>query len=259
MENTEDYKRIMGFIVPENKIKEETIISPTGKYKLVISYYKTTGWEYTCGEVFRLSDNILVCKIPRNYCDFYHAFFIKNQEEWLVTGMAYMSQTFVNLDKEQIYHDVVGEMYTETYKKGYSLCWYRMFASPDGNTLAVEACPWGGSYSIYFFDITDISKGWPMLEEEVSDCQESAYSKPPIWNEDNTFTIYNENEYKKLGSKNYHFQDDEYHDLPELQNVDEVTIIDSWYTFERRDNKMVLKSKCESDDKIRWMKKMNEE
>ncbi|ARF08619.1 hypothetical protein Catovirus_1_669 [Catovirus CTV1] len=249
METTQDYHDVIKFIVPENKIKEETIISPSGNYKLIVEYYrscyvfpsgeKSNSIFYTCGLVFKTNNDELVCKIPRSSCDFNHKFFTKNQEEWLVTGMTATTMTFVNLDKGQIYHNIV--------EKKTDLYWADWHFSLDGNTIAVEPYTWCGIADLRFFDITDISKGWYQLDQP--ECPDYSYVE---CNKDNTFTLYNIGAYKKLGSKYYSDYDDEYDTI--LQNTELSEVVDSWYVFERQGNKMVIKSEWILEDRLRWEK-----
>lgn len=258
MESSQEYQRIIEFIIPENKIKEETVISPSGKYKLVIGNYRTKEgcWEYTCGEIYDVKDDRLICKIPRNYSRFSHGFFNKNNQEWLVTGITYMSQVFVNMDTCEVFDDVVKERESGRYQNGASFCWSNMWGSPDGNILAVQGCYWGGSYDVLFYDISDISKGW--FEIKQKEYYEASSLKDPHWNEDNTFTIYCSSEYKKLNDKYYHFQDDEFDNMTELEEIEEEEYIDSEYTYQKQNDQMAVVKKWELEDKIRWTNKMNE-
>lgn len=288
------------FIIPDNKTKQEEYYSPSKKYKLIVSTYKTKQgcWEYTCGEVFRVADDKLICSIPRNYCSFMHSFLVKNNQEWLQTGKTYMSQTFVNLDTGEMFDDMNKEMETKRYKKGWSFCWSSSSISPDGNTLVVCGCYWGASSEIKFYDFTDPSKGWPELKcdahcdgVDLNNDEECGQDEndpdfinlKPHWNPDGTFTMYEASEYLQYEGKNYGFQDDEYHDLEEKlipeknkmfengkmnQDVFNVYydkyqqytkhIVDYKITVRREDDKMVIVDEWKSDDRIRWEKAMND-
>jgi len=51
------------FFKPENKLDEDQIVlSPTGKYQLIISSYKTGDktWNYTKGTIKRVTDNYII-------------------------------------------------------------------------------------------------------------------------------------------------------------------------------------------------------
>lgn len=254
MQNIEclkEYQQIINYINPENKTSEVIKISPSGKYKLIITSYKTKEkcWKFTCGEIYKVSNDELICKIPRNYSDYLYSFFTKNNQEWFVTGITYMSQTFVNLDTCEIFDDILKVRESDNYKNGGSLCWVEAWASPDGNTLAVNACFWGGEYNIYFYDISDISKGWNLIEQ--IDYYECSELKNPHWNDNNTFTIYSSSYYKKYNDILYHFHEDEYHN-PELENIIDDEYIDSEYIMERNSNKVLTIHKKETENKIRW-------
>lgn len=281
MENLPNYNHVIEFINFDNKVNDETLVSPSGKYKLFIGQYKTkgeNGWNYTCGEIYN-SQNELLFKIPRNFPIFHHSFFNKNENEWLVTGINYMNQIFINLDTKQIYY-INNFIDDETP----SLCWSNSWASNDGNTLAVCACNWGDNYNIHFYDISELSKGWKKLNNsyeyeisqdmqgatlqrsvgmkinEISDFCDHNVAHPSIknshWNDDGTFTMYSWDWYIKCNRTNkyYHIQETTCH---ELCDNDSEEYVDSNYTFTRIGDKMIIINMYESEDRKRWKSKMN--
>ena len=150
------------FLVPENlESTHDDIISPSGKYKLSIGYYKTKQgcWNYTKGTITNLSDNSIVAEIGRNYGTFHNGFFTKDNQEWMWTGKTYLSQCFINLETGRIH-----ENSESPDIKSSSFCWTDVHPNTSGTLLAVAGCVWGAPYEIKFYDFSDPSKGWPHLE-----------------------------------------------------------------------------------------------
>lgn len=170
---------------------DRIVLSPSGRYRLVISSYKTKegGWNYTRGRVYRVQDDHLICDIKRNYSGFHHSFVTKNGEEWLITGRSYMSQTIVNLETGAEY-EPSGEQYN-----GFAFCWAKAVLSPDGNTLLVDGCYWAAPYEYKFFDFTNPAKGWPELELDSKDGYLPADEKAPEFCEDGTIICYQSREF----------------------------------------------------------------
>lgn len=141
---TEDYFK------PENAQSSEEHFSSTKKYKLVVTVYSTKQdcWNYTRGEVYRVSTNKLIADIGRNYSVFMYSFQIKDNQEYLITGRSYMGQTIVNLDAEW-------EVSTSKPYQGAEFCWVAHYLSLDGLTLAVAGCHWACPYEIKFFDFSN--------------------------------------------------------------------------------------------------------
>lgn len=178
--------------VPENLIKSKVEMSPSGRFKLEIQYYKTgpKSWDYTRGIVTRLSDEKVVFDIRRNYPVFHHAFFTKAGKEYLIGGRKYIKPDIYALDDEQ------------HVELNYSESWYwaRMMPSPLEDTIAVIGCIWGGPYHVRFWDIDSLLQG--QLEEigcglwllENDD-------EPHHWQEDGTFAYYEKVKYCKLVGK----------------------------------------------------------
>jgi len=233
-------------------------ISLRGKYLLIIEDLErdNNSWNYTKGIIKRISDDKIIFEIERNYSNFNHKFFIKDNEEWLFTGKTYMSQCFINLDKEICYDNSSELKLTEEYKKGQSFCWSNIFLSPDEKTLAVHGCYWAYPYEYKFFDFSDPSKGWPLLECDIdTNSQNDEYS---YWSKDHIFSfsethekIYVNDKWENkmtIFRKNGGFSED---DL--CVNIPERTV----YLL-RKDNKMILVSKLKSKERRDNDKKIKE-
>src|SRR5262245_24517694 len=89
------------FIDEKIEGEPEVVMSPSGRFRLTIRTYRTTGWNFSRGTVARVADGATVCDIQRNYGMFHHSFVTKDGREYLITGRSYMSQTIVDLDRGQ--------------------------------------------------------------------------------------------------------------------------------------------------------------
>lgn len=158
------------YYVPENLTGTYERISPSGKYRLLVSNYKTKpgAWEVTKGQVF--DGDREICEIRRNYA-FTHSWVKKGEVEYLITGRSYMQQTIVNLS--------TGEVYDSGEADGF--CWISAALLPDEKTLAVLGCYWAAPEVYAFFDFSDPARGWPQLP--VGDDEfflETSHSAPEI-------------------------------------------------------------------------------
>jgi len=231
-------------IVETNKRRE--VLSPSGRYKLVINYYKTKKgcWNYSRGTVYRILDDAEICDIKRNYSYFHHSFVTKNKQEYLITGRSYMSQTIINLDTGEEF-EPQGDHYD-----GMAFCWAKAYLSPDGNTLLVDGCHWACPYEYKFFDFTDPSQGWPELEIEGDDYID-ADDKDPIFHDDGSITCYQTSEFflplNKFDDEIEleeldQFKNGEYDDPSNYQQVENVIL-----TLKRKGNKIVVVDRWISD------------
>lgn len=189
------------YCIPENKDGESIVkLSPSGKYKLTISFYKTREgcWGYSKGVVTRVSDDSVIAEIARNYSNFHHTFFIRDQSEWLCTGKTYLSQCFVNLDTGEVYDNLAS-------KEQHSFCWSKVYANPSGTILAVNGCVWGGPYEINFYDFSDPSKGWPLIKYNSYDIDYDLYCGEEFrvkWIDNETFDYENYGQFCPFFNKN---------------------------------------------------------
>jgi hypothetical protein len=159
------------FFAPENRKPYTEELSPSGRYKLVISSYSTGPgtWSYSRGEVYRTSDNVLIGDIQRNYSRFPYCWMEEHKDghDYLVGGESYQGQTFIQLDTGER-----RDYFPESGYKGFGFCWSGMEFLKDGITLEVDGCYWACPYQIKFFDVSDpMNKGWEELElpDEVWD------------------------------------------------------------------------------------------
>jgi len=251
---------------PDNKLDDvQFILSPTGKYQLIISSYKTGDktWNYTKGTIKRVVDDHIITEIKRNFYDFHYSFFIRQGQEWLQTGQTYMCQSFVNLDTGDIYDNADQLKLTKEYTGGSSFCWARSQISPDGNTLAVVGCIWGGPYFYKFYDFTDPSTGWPELEDD--DFYEENDNDQSEWKEDGTFIICEREKYINYNGQLITHWSEEYFKLPsDIKYSNNYSYEITQRRILKRDNhEMITVNLWKSDKKIKqeeeWEKKDREQ
>ena len=188
------------YYITKNLQKTQEKLSPSGKHKLIIRWYSTKKgcWNYSRGTVYRVEDGKEICDIKRNYSGFFHDFVTKNNQEWLITGRSYMSQTIVNLDTEEEF-EPEGDQYD-----GFAFCWTDARLSPDENILLVGGCHWAAPYEYRFYDFSTPEKGWPEIKTYENDEVVGLFmdgGKEPDFNKDGTITVYQSREYFKPFNK----------------------------------------------------------
>ena len=147
----------MDYYLEENVIK--TTEHTHDNYKLVIKTYDTkkvsgkSTWDYTQGFIY--NNDVFVGSIKRNYGSFPFCFF----NHYLVSGRNYQRQTIIDCDNGQIY-DNTDDPDADDF------CWSSI-GQLDNRTLYVQGCYWGAGYEYKFFDVSDVSKGWPELKVEA--------------------------------------------------------------------------------------------
>jgi len=146
--------KMASYFTAENLAGEPKIHnSPSGKYRLVVSTYKTKEgcWNYTRGEVF--DGKKLVADVKRNYTTFQYAWAEghPNGHSYLLCGEDYQGQTVVELDTGKRADSGA----TEDTTKGFGFCWAVVHPSPDKKVLAVDGCYWGGPYEVVLFDFRE--------------------------------------------------------------------------------------------------------
>jgi hypothetical protein len=185
--STEDIDRWSDDRLIPDATKEE--LSPSGRHRLVMRYYDQGDgyWRYSRGTVYRVSDGAEVADVKRNYSTFHHSFVTKGRDEYLISGRSYMGQTVVNLETALELNDEAWK--AEQGYCGFELCWAAHWLSPDGNTLVVNGCVWGGPYGFHFFDFTDPEKGWPQLEQDLDLDEGYGGHVAPDFHEDGTISV----------------------------------------------------------------------
>ena len=235
----------------ENRLNAYTNVkvSPSGKYYVKIELYKINPVKnednrfiyrtnYSRGLVIRVADNKQIFDIKRNYSSFPFHFFQRDGDEWLICSRKYLSQSFINLDKEVEYERPV-EASTE-------FCWTKYYISPDGNTIATDSYELEGYSKYKFYDISNLESG-NCSEIKCDDFlfidDSSNLSNSLIgWNDNHTFTW----EYKKEWSNRFEKWFDELtiHEMDQLMETlcDEIEyILQERKILYKKDNMMILK------------------
>lgn len=156
--------RKAAYFTPENQVGDSIneIMSPSGKYKLVVSRF-TTGpgsWNYSQGVVFAIGSDTPIATVRRNYGAFPNAFVEGHPKgDFLVCGADYQGQTVVNL--------TTGERRDHLPKaagRGAGFCWSSYRYDATNAMLIVAGCFWACPYEYRFFDFSDPMSGWPEIE-----------------------------------------------------------------------------------------------
>lgn len=233
-----------------NKGVQKIKISPSGKYKVIVTAENDEKWKIRA-QVYRMSDNHMIADIYRHFIKFNSSFFIKDGKEWLQTGRHYMTQLFIDLDNGTIYDDIPHIENSDEYYTGKSFCWKKSWASPDGKTLAVAGYYWASDNEIKFYDITDISKGWPELK--INDYflyNNLKYPKWKIIDNDICIDVYDQwitLIYHSIGNKLIHVKDlyEFSKNKNSLRELIIVTLFTGYRRLKRNDNQMQLLSETE--------------
>jgi hypothetical protein len=162
----------------EDRDEAEVFISPSGDYRLVVRYYSHDGCTYSRGTGYRIADGEQICDIKRDYGHFPHTFVTRGEQEWLVAGRSYTSQTIVNLSTGEEFEPKDGEHDDDGF------CWVDCYPSPDGRTLAVDGCFWACPYEYKFFDFTNPARGWPELAVVPNEHVHARGERRPFWHDD---------------------------------------------------------------------------
>jgi hypothetical protein len=151
--------------VPEKEradSRKETM-SPSGKYKLVVSNYETSPgcWSYSQGKVFKADSDTPIAVVNRNYAAFPFLFVEghPNGHDYLVCGEDYQGQTVVELDTGKR-----REHLSDGTDKGWGFCWADYTFEPSAKVIVVDGCVWACPYEYKFFDFADPMNGWPEIE-----------------------------------------------------------------------------------------------
>lgn len=197
----EDYserrKEIEAFFVESNKLDDlEPQVSPSGKYSLNVSKYKTreNAWAFTRGIVKEVSTGEVIADVKRNYSHFWFCWCLHpNGNEYLLCGEDYQGQTLVNLTQKRVQNTFPNAGYD-----GYGFCWADVTMSPNKSIIAVEGCYWACPYDIVFFDFRNPDEFPPKELKRIESVGELKG-----WDEDGNFTIETEIEIRKSDGKHY--------------------------------------------------------
>jgi hypothetical protein len=179
------------YFTNENALAETTITksSPSGKYNLVITQYKTDpGYgNYSLGTVS--NGDITIDTVQRNYKEFTYVFIEghPNGHDYLVCGEDYQGQTIIELDtgKRKDWIPSMG-----------GFCWTKIIPSPSKTLLLVDGCYWGCPFYSIIVDFSNpLNAPYDILTEDytIEDFE--------TWNDDDSCSIEIEYEIRKSDGK----------------------------------------------------------
>lgn len=93
-------------------------------------------------------------------CKSVRIFLTINGDDYFIGGRSYSVHFFVNLKTGVIYEDIIQKQKEEKYKCDGFFWTDEVKLSPDGKTLVVVGCYWGGWYEYKLYDISDLKNGW---------------------------------------------------------------------------------------------------
>lgn len=162
-----------------NLDRREEHLSPSGKYKLVVTPYATKPgcWGYTQGLVYTVGSDTPIAEIQRNYSAFPFLFVEghPNGHDYLIGGEDYQGQTVIELDT-----GARRDFLPEAAAKGHGFCWASYQFEPSVQLLVVQGCFWACSYETCFYDFADPMKGWPGLTLEPNEGVDCDVRKPEV-------------------------------------------------------------------------------
>lgn len=170
-----------GFFIPENEIigSSKEIFSTSGKYKLVISMFKTAkgSWNYSQGIIYRKDNDKPIAIVQRNYCSFPNLFIEghSNGHDYLVCGENYQGQTIIELDT-----GMRRDSMSDGSDKGIGFCWSSYCYDAPNQMLTVDGCYWACPYGYKFFDFSDPINGYPEIVCEEYICVDDNDKVPEI-------------------------------------------------------------------------------
>lgn len=157
-----DRAAIDAYFTPENRSDKSTEhLSPSGKYKVTVTGYGTSpgSWNYSRGEVSRVSDGAILADVKRNYHSFPICWIEDHPKgEFLICGEDYQGQTVLDLQT-----GMRRDSFSTGADKGHGFCWVVITTSTDKNVLVVNGCIWACPYEYRFFEFTDPMSGWPEI------------------------------------------------------------------------------------------------
>ncbi|WP_437626722.1 hypothetical protein [Sorangium sp. So ce1151] len=176
------------FFRPENEREDSRreFLSPTGKYRLVVSNFSTGrgAWDYSQGKVYRTGSDAPVAVVQRNHDSFPFLFVEEhpNGHDYLMCGEDYQGQSVVELDTGKRRDHLPVEA-----NDGIGFCWTDMRFEASAAVLVVEGCIWACPYEFRFFDFSDPMSGWPEIESAT---MIDADRRPPTFSADGTILCY---------------------------------------------------------------------
>jgi hypothetical protein len=147
--------KIEKFFIPENAlpgVRED--VSPSGRWKLVVTSYKTTpgAWSYTRGEVYDTTTGAKVADVRRNYSCFWSLWAEDHAvtgDDYLLCGEDYQGYTVVNLTRGVQRSYIPDEAF-----EGHGWCPADGEVVGHGTMLKLEGCYWACPYNYRILDFS---------------------------------------------------------------------------------------------------------
>ena len=226
--------KIEDFCIPENLLSINEYHSPSGKYSLLVSTYKTKEgcWNCTKGDVIYYGD--VIFSIYRNYSNFPFMFVEDhpNNTDYLVCSESYTTSTVVDLKSRNVNRCAYDSMFCPRSWK----------ISPNKQTIVVNGCYWACEDQIKIFDFTNPMEPWYQIGLSESIPNSRGYSFVSEFLDDDTIVCSSQElEYAvPLGR----FIDDlSQEELEEYEN--------KYGCSEESDNKNII-YKSKIDEHVKW-------
>jgi hypothetical protein len=227
------------FFDPKNAVTEKRreVMSPSGKYKLVITPFATGphSWNYAQGIVYRKDNDKPIEEVRRNYGAFPNTFVEghANGHDYLICGEDYQGQTIIELDTGKRRDSL-----SDGTDKGFGFCWSSHRFEAAHQILVVCGCHWACPYEHRLYDFSDpMMNGWPEIEPEDERIDADEGKEPEILPDGTIKTFMTR-----------YTDDDEYDDTPDDEKkVEKAPIVDVVKTYRREGLKLVLVEEWVSD------------
>lgn len=180
------------YFTPANAdLKHQTEhLSPSGKYKLVITPYGTGPgtWSYTQGLIYNIETGQQIAEIQRNYSSFPFLWIEDhpNGKSYFIGGEDYQGQTVIELDT-----GLRKNFLPEAAAKGHGFCWAEYEFNAVHQIVSVNGCYWACPYEFKLYDFSDpMNKGWTELDDAEGTLYCYSEAPKPAFNEDGTITFF---------------------------------------------------------------------
>src|SRR5271154_2272389 len=133
----------------ENAQSRRAYLSPSGKYKLIVSSFEPGFWSYSQGKVFKQGSDTPIAVVNRNYSAFPYLFIEDHPSghDFLVCGEDYQGQTVIDLTT-----GARRDSLSAGTDKGWGFCWSEHRFDKETQILVVSGCHWACPYEFRFYD-----------------------------------------------------------------------------------------------------------
>lgn len=144
---------------------DEPEMSPSDKYKLVVTPYETRKgcWSYSQGDLYRQGEDTPLFTVRRNYRHFPFCWVEEHPDghDYLVCGEDYQGYTILQLDTGER-----RDIFPQAGHAGSGWCFVDYDHSPGKDMIEVEGCYWACPYGTRIYDFRNPMDGpLPMLAD----------------------------------------------------------------------------------------------